>query len=492
MTPSTGVRTGSSSLGGRVVRGAMWSSAGVVVLRAGGLVSGIVAARLLVPEHFGVYAVAIVVLTLIGQVAELGIHSALLRASKQDFDSVAPTALTLALTSYSILALALFLLAAPIASAFGTPQADGAMRVLALCVLLGAPACIPTAQLRRDFRMAVQSAIELVAFAVSTGVMVWLALEGHGAMALVWSRVVGQVVVVVGLQLVVTRRYLPGFRADVARDIVRLGLPLVGATLVGTVVAGVNVFFIGRSVGASGVGLFTLGENVAAWPVGLFLPVLLNVGLPLFAQIRDDPPLVRQVFARCVELMMWAFLPVCVLLAVLAPSLVETLYGSRWAGAVVVLQVLTFCKLGEILCKLCVDVAVAGGLTRRYLLVQVAWLAVQVPAVWWASGQGVRAVVVANLAVMLVVVVPAHLALVRPLVGERAGRVFLTSALPAAAAVAAGLVAVAAGGVGSRPWTSLVAGGLAGGVAYLLLTARWVRSALVRARSLRDMQGSWG
>ena len=109
----------------------------------------------------------------------------------------------------------------------------------------------------------------------------------------------------------------------------RIGLPLVGATLVGTVVAGVNVFFIGRSAGAAGVGLFTLGENVAAWPLGLFLPVLLNVGLPLFAQIRDDPVLVRDVFSRCVELMMWAFLPVCVLLTVLAPSLVETLYGSQ-------------------------------------------------------------------------------------------------------------------------------------------------------------------
>lgn len=491
MNPSTGVRA-EEGLGRRVVTGAAWNMAGVVTLRAGGLLVGIVAARLLAPEDFGVYAVSIVVLTLIGQVAELGLHSALLRASKDDFDTVAPTALTLALVSYTVLGVALLLLARPVASIFGAPDAAPAMRVLAVCVFLGAPACIPAAQLRRDFRMAVQSVIEMIAFVVSTAVLVTLAVGGHGAMSLAWSRVVGQIIVVVALQLVVSKRYLPGFQRSQALDIIRIGMPLVGATLIGTLIAGVNVFFIGRIAGVGGVGVYSLGDTVAAWPVGLFLPVLLNVGLPLFAQIRGDPALVRDVFTRCVELIVWVFLPVAVLLSVLASPLIETLYGTKWADAAVIIQVLALCKFGEILCRLCVDVAVAGGYTHRYMLVQAAWLLIQAPAVWWASTHGVVAVVVANLVVMAVVVVPSHLALVRPLVGARTYEVFLTSAAPAAAAIVAGLGAGAVSHWLSAPWAALLTGALVGGLAYLALTARWVRAALVRARRLRDMQGSWG
>ncbi len=46
---------------------------------------------------------SLVLYTFIGQVAELGLHSALLRASPEEYGTVAPTAFTLALVSYSLL-----------------------------------------------------------------------------------------------------------------------------------------------------------------------------------------------------------------------------------------------------------------------------------------------------------------------------------------------------------------------------------------------------
>jgi lipopolysaccharide exporter len=476
-------------LGRRVVTGAAWNLGGVAILRVGSLFVGVVAARLLEPKDYGVYAVSIVMFTLVGQVAELGLHSALLRAPHEEFDTVAPTAFTLALVSFTVLGGGLLVLAPATGAAFGTPDAVPALQVLSICVFLCAPASVPNAQLRREFRMAVQSGIELVGFVVSTVVLVTLAVEGHGAMALVWSRVVGQVIVVVCLQLVVSRRYLPGFRSRQARDILALGVPLVGATLVGTLIAGVNVFFIGRISGAGAVGWFNLGDTIAAWPIGLFLPVLLNVGLPLFAQIRHDPTVVQDVFTRCIELIVWVFWPVTVMLAALAPYLVETLYGTKWLPAAAILQVLAFCKFGDIFFRLCVDVTVAGGYTRRYLLVQAIWLVVQVPTVWWAAHWGVGGVVWMNLIVMFGLVMPMYLALVRPMISGRIHQVFLTSGVPAAAGVVAGLGAVLASSWASQSWSALLVGGCVGGVVYLALTMHWARAALARARRLRDMPG---
>jgi lipopolysaccharide exporter len=479
-----------AGLGRRVLTGAAWSAAGGAVLRVSNLLVGVVAARLLDPKDFGVFAVSLVIYTFIGQVAELGLHSALLRASDDEFDTVAPTALTLALISYSVLGVGLVLLAPLIASAFGTPDAVPAMRLLSVCVFLGAPASIPNAQLRREFRMAVQTGTELIGFAVSSVVLVALALAGHGAMSLAWSRVVAQVVVVVCLQLVVAKRYLPGYRRSQARGILALGLPLVGATLLGTVIAGVNVFFIGRMSGAEGVGLFNLGDTMSAWPIGLFLPVLLNVGLPLFARIRHDPTVVQDVLTRCVELIVAIFWPVSVMLAALAPYLVDVLYGSKWMPAAALIQVLAFCKVGEIVFRLCTDVTVAGGHTRRYLRVQSAWLVVQVPTVWWAAGRwGVTGVVWMNLVLMFAVVVPMYLALVRPMISGKIHQVFLTSAVPAGAAIVAALCARLASSVPTQPWAALVVGSVVGAVVYVALAAHWARGAVARARRLRDTAG---
>ena len=356
-------------------------------MRVGGLVVGIVAARLLDPKDFGVYAVSLVLYTFIGQVAELGLHSALLRATPDEFDSVLrpPSPWPLSATrcwGWDCCA------CGSARVSLRDARAAPAMRVLSLCVFLGPAACVPTAQLRRDFRIAVQTGIEGIALVVSSVLLVALALGGHGAMSLAWSRGVGQVIVVVGLQLVVSRRYLPGFQRSQARGILNLGLPLVGATLLGTLIVGVNTFFIARISGAEGVGLFTLADTVSAWPVGLFLPILLNVGLPLFSQIRHDPAVVQDVLTRCVEMIVWVFWPLSIMLAVLAPALVEFIYGAKWMAAAAIVQAIAFCKLGEIIIRLCVDVTVAGGLTRRYLWVQTVWLCVQVPTVWWAARWG--------------------------------------------------------------------------------------------------------
>lgn len=488
MTAATETTTDAApGLGRRALVGAAWSVASAAIMRAGGLVVGIVAARVLDPQDFGVYAVSLVVYTFIGQVAELGLHSALLRARPEEFDDVAPTALTLAVVSYSALGAGLVLLAGPVASAFGTPDAAPAMRVLSACVFLGPAACVPTAQLRREFRVAVQTGIETIALVVSSAVLVVLAVAGHGAMSLAWSRGVGQVIVVVGLQLVVSRRYLPGFSRAQARSILRLGLPLVGATLVGTLILAVDTFFIARIAGAHGVGLFTLADTVSAWPVGLFLPILLNVGLPLFAQIRHDPAVVQDVLTRCLEMAVWVFWPVSVLLAVLAPYLVEVVYGEKWLAAAAVVQALAFCKLGDIVIRLCVDVSVAGGRTRSYLRVQVVWLVVQVPTVWWAARYGVEGVAWTNLAVVVVVVVPLFLALLRPMIHGRVHQLFRTSGVPVLAGALAGAAAYAASRWPDRPWVALVLGGSVGGVVYLALTVGWARAAITRLRGLEDM-----
>jgi hypothetical protein len=94
-----------------------------------------------------------------------------------------------------------------------------------------------------------------------------------------------------------------------------------------------------------------------------------------------------------------------------------------------------------------------------------------------------------NLIVMFGVVVPMYVALVRPMISGRIHQVFLTSAVPAAAGVLAGLCAAMVSRWPGQPWVALLVGAFAAGTIYLGLTLRWARTALARARTLRDMQG---
>ena len=81
--------------GSRIARGLGWSVVANAGLRIGNLLVSMLMARLIAPEQFGVFAVALTVWTILGALAEFGLGSDLVRAD--DLERRAPTVGSLAL-----------------------------------------------------------------------------------------------------------------------------------------------------------------------------------------------------------------------------------------------------------------------------------------------------------------------------------------------------------------------------------------------------------
>ncbi|MDQ1553227.1 MAG: lipopolysaccharide exporter, partial [Microbacteriaceae bacterium] len=107
--------------GSNVRRGLLWSTASNMVLRVGNLLVGIVIARLIAPEAFGVFAVALTVWTVLGAVAEFGLGADLVR--RADYERHIPTVATVGAALSASIALGMFVGAPTIASLFGSPAA---------------------------------------------------------------------------------------------------------------------------------------------------------------------------------------------------------------------------------------------------------------------------------------------------------------------------------------------------------------------------------
>lgn len=463
-----------SDLRRRVLSSAVWSTGGALAFRLANMLTGIVAARLLAPSDFGLFAVVLVVAFLLGALADLGVGTAVIRARPEEVDRVAPTATTLSLVSFTGLG-ALMALGAPwVARAFGAPDAAPALAVVALYVVLCGPAAVPAAFLVRNFQQRRRVVIDFAGLTLSSAVLVVLALRDWGEMALAWSRVGGQAFVVVALLLTAARRYHPGWDRSQAIAIVALGLPLVGANLIGNALAAVDVFVISRLLGPHEAGVFNLANLVAAWPLGLFLPVLVSVGLPLFSRIRDDPDLVGRLLASCMDLVSAVFWPVSAVLAALAPQLVEVLYGTKWAAAASILSVLALAKAFEVVMALLADVLIAGGHAQQYMGSQLLRLLVVLPAAWWAVPRwGSVAAAWVSVAVLALVVVPWNLTTAGRMTARPAWRAFRHTAWPAVCALVAGATSYVVAQQLEQAWAGLLVGAAAGAGVHLLLVGRW-------------------
>ena len=109
-------------IGKHARRGLTWGIAGNIATKAGTFVVGLVMARLISPDHFGVFAVALAAMTFAVHVNDAGIFAACIQW-RGKIEDMAPTASTIALGSSVLVYLALFLAAPAFASLSGVPEA---------------------------------------------------------------------------------------------------------------------------------------------------------------------------------------------------------------------------------------------------------------------------------------------------------------------------------------------------------------------------------
>lgn len=467
----------SSELAAQVRRGLGWSILSSLTLRLGSLVLGMVLARLLVPEQFGVYAVALAVQAVLITLADLGLSADLIRSD--DPGRRAPTVATLGLVSGASLALVMVLSADLVARTFGSPDSASVIAALSLTLVLAGAGVVPYAALQRRFAQRTIFVIAGIDFVIATGVTLVLITAGWGVMALAAGRIVAQLVtVVLQFRLSHTRPRI-GVDRRVVGSVLVFGAPVAGANMLSWALLNIDNLAVARLAGPVALGFYVLAFNVSTWPMSAIGQAVRAVALPAFARLptgatQRDPSLGRAAGVA------WAgALPAGVALAVLAVPLVTLLYGTTWRPAAPVLAALGLFGALRVLFDLMACYLLARGRSGSVLGLQVLWVVALVPAlVVGTRTGGIAGAGWAHLVVATSVVLPAYVVAV-----GRAGadlRALAGSSWPPVLAVlpAAGVGLLAADRIETSA-AAVIGGALAGGVVYAALLWRWV------ARSLR-------
>ncbi|SDN56667.1 oligosaccharide flippase family protein [Allokutzneria albata] len=446
-------------LAGRFRRGLWLSLLNTLLSRVGTFVLGIVLARLLAPEEFGLYATALVVQGLLLAFNDFGAATAVVRRSG-DVRPMLPTAWTISVLGGAFAFAACAVSAPALASALGSPHATEIVRFLAINVLLDGFACVPGAMLTRELAQARRLVADLSGTVVNLAVTATLAFLGWGAWSLAIGHVTGTALVVV--LLFVLSGHVPnfGFSAEHFKEVGAYGISVVASSLLVMLAQSVPQMVTGSLLGATALGFFYLASNVANWPVSIVAGTVERVALAVFARAREHSTDLDRAAGGVMGLVGVALLPGGVALALLAEPVVEVVYGHRWAPAAVVLSGLAIAAIGRVFADMALHLLLAVGAPLSSALIQLWWLVTLVPAtVVAAKLWGLPGIGWAQAAVALLVAVPVHLWGLR-----RAGirvvslvRGMLPSSL-SAVATAGGLVLIRV--LSTNPLLTVALGGL--------------------------------
>lgn len=477
--------SGGPAMGRMMQRAAIWTGLNSFVLRLAQFIVGIVVARLVAPEQFGVFAVALVVHAIVSNVSDLGVSAAVVRA-EGDLSRVAPTIMSIAIGSATVLTTVMYLSAGALAASLGAPAAASAIQILSFTILLGGLTAVPYGLLVRSFRQDKRFLADLANFAVSTVTVVVLASRGWGADGLAWSKLAGQGLSCVLLIAMITPRFRPGWRRGEAGAVLRFCLPLAGASIVAFALTNVDSIVVGRMLGPLALGFYALAFNIAGWPVSVFGMMVNEVALPAFAHARRDRARLPERLAAVLALAAAVALPISVVSLALAESLVATVYGSAWTAAGPVLAVLGALGSARILMVVLTIFLTAVGASRAVLAVQLTWIIALLPAlVLGVRNGGIVGAGLVQPAVAVGVVGPLALILVHRHGGGRFTGLARACARPAlgAALVGAALIVVRLQTVPG--WQQLVIGGAVALGVYAATTGRWC------VRHLRAVRRQW-
>ena len=332
---------------------------------------GVLLARLLTPADFGLMSLALIVLGFLRPLGDLGIGRALVQRSNLSGSHV-----RIAFTFSILLGMALTLLVflgAPLGGLImRDPRVTQVLRVLAFGFLLQSIGVVAGALLQRqlDFKpqFFIDSCTYLFGYAL---VAATLALRGWGVWSLVYGGLIQSLLASIVQLLAVRHPIRPLWTYLELRELLDFGVGASGSLCINYIALNADNFIVGRWLGVSSLGLYSRAYNLMNLPFSYAAVIISTVLFSAFARVQGERERFQRAYLLMTQLMAMIAGPSMAILAVVAPHLVRALYGPKWVGVAIPLQILCAAGYFRALYHLGGVIAQSAGLVYSELRLQV-------------------------------------------------------------------------------------------------------------------------
>lgn len=319
-----------------ISKGLFWTGLEKLFVQVVSFAQGVVLARLLCPEDFGLAAMLGIFLGLGATLADCGLGSALVVRKFADCGLLAERkALLWNLGVGGAIYLALCAAAPGIAAFYHQPALREIVWVMGLGIVLNAASCVPTARLTREMQFRKMSAANAASTLVAAAVAVVMALRGAG----VWS-VATLGVVQAGVRtacvwaLARTAERADAARSAVAfRDLLRYGAGVMASGLIHSVYINLYELILGKMQNPAAVGLYNRGNGWVTAARNFVNPTIERVAFPVLAKTETRG-------MRFLALNIALLWPGLAVLWIWAPEIVSFVFGDQWLASVPCLRIL--------------------------------------------------------------------------------------------------------------------------------------------------------
>ena len=328
-------------LGKQAISAVVWISSAKALSQALSWLITIILARILMPEDFGLLAMAFVLIGFLDIMGTFGMGAAIIQ--KESLDEIElHTVFWVCLLLGFIYYWAVYFLAPIFAGFFNQEKLTQIIRTLGISFPILGLKAIPYNLLTKALEFRKRSSAELYSVLGGGLCSVVLAIRGEGVMSLVYGTLVRY-----AIQTTVTfcfRPWLPRmcFSLSKTRRLISFGGLLVGSWVLEYLNARSATIIVGKALGDIVLGYYTMATQLAMIPVEKVTSVVNQVTFPVFSKLQRDKQGLRKYFMKVTKFLAMITFPALSGMVLVSDSLIEIVLGEKWLPIRVPLQMLCF------------------------------------------------------------------------------------------------------------------------------------------------------
>jgi len=322
---------GSEVIAQQAVKGSLYLGGASAITLALGLARSICLARLVMPEAFGVVALALFYIGMAFQLCAFGLDTALIHR-RDAGEPLLRTYFTLRV-GLDVLSLGMLAMLTPLLQRLYPNMIDLGRVLLVLIAgyLFSGLDQVQETRLRKSLAFRRIALVNLVASLVVTASSVYVAFLGWGIWALVVERVTGLVTRFI-LVWGPFRQWKPkvGWDKESARWLWEYGKPVWVASKLGYLLDHFDDFWVGTTLGKLSLGYYAKAYEFARYPRRIFANPLVSVLGPIFASIQHDRLRRSQLFYRAAYFILRTGFLIAGVVGLAMPEFIELVIGPKW------------------------------------------------------------------------------------------------------------------------------------------------------------------
>jgi len=320
------------SLKDKTVKGVGWSAADAFLAQGVSFIVGLVLARLLSPEEYGLIGIVLIFTTILLSVVDCGFSNALIRKLKlteEDYDTLFIFNILISFAMYGLL----YASAPIIANFFDLPQLVTLTRVMGLLLIFQSLSIVQYTILSRDVDFKTKTKASLISAIISGVLGVVMALQGYGVWSLVYQQLSRQLLYSLFLWIFIKWWPKLSFSIDSLKYMWGFGWKLLVSGLLDKIWSQLYQVVVGKFYSPATLGQYSRSKEYANIFSSNLTTIVQRVSFPVLSQVQDDKERMVNAYRRVIKTTMFVTATIMISMGAISEPLIYCLIGPQWHQA---------------------------------------------------------------------------------------------------------------------------------------------------------------